>query len=410
MKQEDLSYLYHNINEPRQHTPKSLIISTEESLSFISMIQIKEVNDKKALRTFIEFPNILYKGCKQYVPEFSQDLNNLLTPDKNPDLKFCHYKIFLAYNDGKVCGRVIGIINPRANATWNTKYVRFGFIDFVDNKEVSEALINAVATWGKSLGMTAIQGPMGFTDFDKEGMLIGDYDLKSSMATIYNYPYYKDHMEHLGFEKEADWIQIKIKFPDLLPPRFHRVSEIIQKKFKLHVSSISKKEIYNGKGHEVFHLLNKAYAPLFGFTPFDDDQITYFLNQYVPLLNTKMMPVVTNEAGEIIGVAITLPSLSNALQKSHGKLLPFGWIHLLKSLKIKYEDTMEMLLIGVRPDYQGMGVNSLFFEFLLDCKKYGFKYAETCPQLETNQKELSQWKDLNPQYIKPRRCWKKELQ
>lgn len=393
--------------------PKSSLVRTGNKFQQPTehpMIQIKEVTDNKALNIFIEFPNTLYKDCPQYVPEFKQDVKNMLNPAKNPALKFCSHKIFLAYKDGKVAGRIIGIINPRANAIWKSSYVRFGYIDFIDDTDVTKALIRAVANWGASQGMTDIQGPMGFTDYDKEGMLIGDYQLNGSMTTIYNYPYYKTHMEALGFQKEADWIQIKIDFPEKLPQRFHKVAQLIQKKFQLKVTTLSKKEIYKGKGHEVFHLLNHAYAPLFGFTPFDEEQIDYFLSQYVPILNTRMMPVVLNEHGEIIGVAITLPGLSDALRKSRGKLFPWGWFYLLRSLKWKYEDTMELLLIGVRPDYHGKGVNSLFFEHLLHtCRKYGFKYAETCPQLETNTKEISQWKDLEPHYVKPRRCWSKKL-
>jgi GNAT superfamily N-acetyltransferase len=374
------------------------------------MIQIKEAKSKGELDKFIEFPNALYKNCPQYVPDFKQDVLNMLNPNKNPALKFCQYIVFLAYKDDKLAGRIIGIINPRANTIWHTKYVRFGYIDFIDDLEVSKALVEAVARWGKSLGMTTIQGPMGFTDYDKEGMLIGDYNLKGSMTTIYNYPYYKSHMEALGFQKEADWIQIKIDFPEELPQRFYKVSQLIRKRLGLRVVTLTKKEMYGTRGHDVFHLLNQAYAPLFGFTPFDEEQIDFFLSQYVPMLDTKMMPVVQNERGEIIGVAITLPGLSDAMRKSDGKLFPLGWFYLLRSLKWRREDTMELLLIGVRPDYHGKGVNSLFFEHLLHtCRRYGFKYAETCPQLETNTKEISQWKDLAPHYIKPRRCWCKEL-
>lgn len=374
------------------------------------MIQIVKVTNRHTLKEFIRFPNTLYKNCKQYVPDLEQDVYNSLDSKKNPALKFCEYQAFLAYNNNQVVGRIVGIINPRANRTWNTKYVRFGYIDFVDDIEVTKALINEVMKWGKERGMTQIQGPMGFTDYDKEGMLIGDYDLMGSMNTIYNYPYYKTHMELLGFEKDADWIQIKIDFPKDLPQRFYKIAELIKKRLKLHVTTVSKKQLYGEKGHEVFHLLNKAYAPLFGFTPFDESQIDYLLEQYVPLVNNKMMPVIENHENEVVGIAITLPSMSQALRKSKGKIFPFGWFHLLKSLKWKYEDTMELLLIGVRPDYQGKGVNSLFFEQLMNvCKNYGFKYAETCPQLENNNKELSQWKEFNPKYIKPRRCWKKDI-
>lgn len=376
----------------------------------MTSINIVKVEDKHTLKAFINFPKKLYQNCAQYVPCLDLDIKYMLNPKTNPSLKFCQYQAFLAKENEEVVGRVIAIINPKANQTWSSKYVRFGYLDFIDDLKVSEALLNAVVQWGKARGMTAIQGPMGFTDYDKEGMLIGDYDKIGTITTFYNYPYYKTHMETHGYVKEADWIQIRIDIPKQLPPKFVRVAKIIKDKFKLSIKTISKREMFGQKGHDVFHLLNKAYAPLFGFTPFNEEQIDYLLKQYVPLLDCKMMPAVFNAKGELVGVAFTLPRLSKAFQRSRGALFPIGWFHILKSLKWKREDTVELILIGVRPDYQGLGVNSLFFEHLLTvCTKMGFKYAETCPQLESNTKELSQWKDLNPQYLKPRRCWRKDL-
>lgn len=374
------------------------------------MIEIKKVTDKKTLKQFLELPQRIYKGCTQYVPDMKSDIVDYLNPSKNPSLKFCQHQPFIACKDGEVVGRILGIINPRANKTWGTRYVRFGLIEFIDDLEVSQALLNAVADWGRSHNMDTIQGPMGFTDYDKEGMLIGDFDKDGSMTTLYNHPYYVTHLQQHGYEKDADWIQIQVDVPTQLPPRFARVAKLVRERSHLTVRTISQKNMYGEDGHKVFNLLNQAYAPLFGFTPFDDEQIDQLLKQYVPLLNPKLMPVVENEQGEMVGVAITLPSLSNALRKSGGHIFPLGWYHLLKSLKWKNEKKLELLLIGVRPDYQGMGVNSLFFEHLWPvATQLGFEYAETCPQLEDNLKELSQWKDFNPQYQKPRRCWKKSL-
>lgn len=374
------------------------------------MIEVLEVTTKQQLKDFLQLPLELYKNCPQYVPDFMQDVRDLLNPQKNPALKFCSCQAFVAYKDNHIAGRVIAIINPRANQIWHRQYVRFGYIDFIDDPQVSAALLNAVTQWGRLRGMTEIQGPMGFTDYDKEGMLIGDYHIMGTMATFYNHPYYKTHMELHGFRKEVDWIQIKIEIPRQLPDRFLRVAELVKKRLRLRVTTIPKRQMYGERGHQVFRLLNQAYAPLFGFVPFNDEQIDTLLHQYVPLLNSRLMPVVYNSKDELIGVAITLPRLSRALQKSRGQLWPFGWYHLLKSLRWKHEDTIELMLIGVRPDYHGLGVNSLFFEHLIKaCARYNFKYAETCPQLETNLKELLQWKDLNPQYIKPRRCWRKDI-
>lgn len=374
------------------------------------MIEVLEVTTKQQLKDFLQLPLELYKNCPQYVPDFMQDVRDLLNPQKNPALKFCSCQAFVAYKNNHIAGRVIAIINPQANRIWQRHYVRFGYIDFIDDPQVSAALLNAAAQWGRLRGMTEIQGPMGFTDYDKEGMLIGDYHIMGTMATFYNHPYYKTHMEQHGFRKEVDWIQIKIEIPRQLPDRFLRVAELVKKRLRLRVTTIPKRQMYGERGHQVFRLLNQAYAPLFGFVPFNDEQIDTLLHQYVPLLNSRLMPVVYNSKDELIGVAITLPRLSRALQKSRGRLWPFGWYHLLKSLRWKHEDTIELMLIGVRPDYHGLGVNSLFFEHLIKaCARYNFKYAETCPQLETNLKELLQWKDLNPQYIKPRRCWRKDI-
>lgn len=375
-----------------------------------SEIIIKPVSSSSEMKQFVALPERIYRDTPQYVPDMELDVKDMFNPRKNASLAFCDYQLFLAIKGGEVVGRVAAMINPRANETWQSRYVRFGMIEFIDDINVSRALIDAVAQWGRERGMESIQGPMGFTDYDKEGMLIGDFDQDGSMITFYNHPYYPEHMKQLGFEKEADWIQIQVDVPSEMPPRFARVVKLVEDRFKLRVCTYKKRELYGKVGHDVFHLLNQAYAPLFGFTPFDEPQIDQLLRQYVPLLNPDMMPVVLNDKDEMVGVAITLPSMSDALRKSHGRILPLGWYHLLRSLKWKYEEKLELLLIGVRPDYHGLGVNSLFFKHLIPvCSGLGFKYAETGPQLENNLKELSQWRDLNPKYVKPRRCWKKSL-
>ena len=252
---------------------------------------------------------------------------------------------------------------------------------------------------------------MGISDFDKEGMLIEDFDRIGSMVTTYNPPYYPKHMEALGFEKEVDWVQIRIEIPKEIPAKYARAAKLSQEMFGLRVKKLTNTDIFNRQyGRKVFHLLNIAYAPLFGYTELSDNQIDEFVKRFLPLVDKRFIPVIENESGEVIGVAITMGSLSHALQKAKGKLFPWGWYHLIRSLKWKKEETVELLLIAVHPDYQGLGVNALIFNDLIPIyNACHFKWAETGPQLENNTKELSQWSPLSPTFTKRRRCYKKNI-
>ncbi|MEJ8738916.1 MULTISPECIES: N-acetyltransferase [unclassified Phocaeicola] len=375
-------------------------------------IDIRKVSTKKDLRDFVQLPYKLYAGNSCYVPDLESDIYNVFNPSQNSGLEFTDIMPFMAYDaQGNAVGRIVGIINHRANQKWNTRNVRFGLIEFVDDRRVSAALLSAVETWGKEHGMEQIQGPMGIFDFDKEGMLVEDFDQLSSMITIYNPPYYPAHLEALGYEKEVDWIQVCIEIPKEVPEKYARVARLSKEMFGLTVRKLTHADIYKrGYGRKVFELLNQAYAPLFGYTELSDRQIDEYVNRYLPLIDKRLIPVVENDKGEIVGVAITMGSLSHALQKAKGRLFPFGWYHLLKALKWKREEKVDMLLIAVRPDYQGLGVNALFFDDLIPIyNQYHFRYAETGPQLEDNVKELSQWGPLHPAYTKRRRCYKKKL-
>lgn len=375
-------------------------------------IYLKKVETKREMSDFVRFAGQLYAGCQYYVPDLDMDVIDSFNPSKNAGLEYSEIQPFIAYNaTGKTVGRIAGIINHRANEKWKTKNVRFGFIEFVDDLEVSAALLKAVEQWGKERGMDCIQGPMGIFDFDKEGMLIEDFDKLGSMITIYNYPYYPKHMEALGYEKEVDWVQVAIEIPKDIPSKYVRVSKQVKEMFGLHVKKLTNTDVSKrGYGKKVFNLLNMAYAPLFGYTELSDKQIDLYIKRYLPLIDKQLLPVIENEDGEVVGAAITMGSLSRALQKTKGKLFPFGWYYMLRALMWKREDTAELLLIAVRPDYQGLGVNALFFEDLIPIyNKCHFKRAETGPQLENNVKELSQWKPLNPTFIKRRRCYKKKL-
>lgn len=373
-------------------------------------LRIIKVNSPREMSDFIHVTDRIYRDCTQYVPDFESDIRGLFDHRKNPGLEFSDIQPFVAYRGNAPVGRIVGIINRKANEKWNIRNVRFSMIEFIDDPEVSSALIGAVETWGKERGMEKIHGPLGVTDFDKEGMLVEDFNLKGSMTAIYNPPYYPRHMETLGFEKEVDWQQVRIRIPEEVPARYARTAQYAREQIGLTVKKCSKRELLGECGQQVFRLFNAAYAPIFGFSELSPRQVNSFLRKYLVLIDTRLIPVVFNKEGEIVGAAVTMASLVEALQKSKGRLLPFGWWHLLRSMKLKHEGCAEMLLVAVRPDYQGLGVNALFFDDLIPVfNKYGFRWAETGPQLEDNIRELTQWKPLKPEFVKRRRCYVKSL-
>ncbi len=375
-------------------------------------VEIKKVETKKDLKRFIRFNYEFYKDNPYSVPDLYDDMLNTFSEKKNAAFEFCEADYFLAYEDGKIVGRVAAIINRRANEKWGKRAVRFGWIDFVDDIRVSRALIETVKQWGKARGMDEIEGPLGFTDMDAEGMLVEGFDQLSTMATIYNYPYYPRHMEELGLVKSADWVEMKIAIPDEIPEKHRRISQIIERKYNLHVRKLtSKKEIRkSGVAHDIFRLINDAYEPLFGFSRMTERQIDQYVNMYVPVLDLRMVSIVENEQNEIVAVGISMASLSEALQRAKGKLFPFGWVHLLKALMLKRPKTLDLLLVAVRPDYQGKGVNALLFTDLIPVyKKLGFEYAESNPELELNDKVQSQWQYFDHKQHKRRRCFKGEI-
>lgn len=374
-------------------------------------IIIKKVSSKKELKTFIRFNYELYKGNPYSVPDLYDDMLNTFHPRKNAAFEFCEADYFLAYKDDKVVGRVAAIINHRANETWNKKEVRFGWIDFIDDLEVSKSLLDTVARWGKERGMNMIVGPLGFTDMDAEGMLIEGYDQLSTMSTIYNFPYYPRHMEQLGFEKEADWVEFKLTVPDKLPEKFVRISEIILQKYKLKIKKVTRKEIKTQNyGQKIFDLINEAYAPLYGYSKMTQGQINQYIKMYLPLIDLRMVSLVEDENGELIAAGISMPSLSEALQKAKGKMLPWGWYYLLKALFIKKPKVLDLLLVGVKPEYQSKGVNALLFYDLVPIyQQMGFQYGESNPELELNKKVQSQWSAFESIQHKKRRAYKKML-
>lgn len=376
----------------------------------MNKVDVVKVRGKHEMDDFIRLPYSIYNNYPQYVPELETDVRELFESRKNPAYEFSQIQPFVAYRNEIPVGRIVGIINRKANEKWQTRNVRFSMIEFIDDLNVSKALIEAVSQWGLSQGMDMIQGPLGITDFDKEGMLVEDFDLMGSMNTIYNPDYYPRHMETLGFEKEVDWVQIRINIPKEVPARYARTAQYVHEQIGLRVIKVTNNDICGDYGRKIFNLLNEAYKPIFGFSELSEVQMDSFINKYLRLIDKQLIPVVVNAAQEVVGVAITMGSLSQAMQKAKGRLWPFGWWPLLKALKWHPEDNAEMLLVAIRPDYQGMGVNALFFDDLIPIfNKIGFKWAETGPQLEDNMRELTQWKPLKPEYVKRRRCYKKGI-
>ncbi|SFO42400.1 N-acetyltransferase [Prevotella sp. tf2-5] len=377
----------------------------------MNTVKVKQVHDHRTMNDFVHIVDSIYGNCPQYVPDLESDVRKLFNSRKNPGLEFSDIQAFVAYQNEQPVGRVVGIVNGKANQKWKVRNVRFSMIEFIDDMTVSSALLKAVEEWGKTKGMDALQGPLGITDFDKEGMLVEDFDMLGSMNTIYNPDYYPRHMEAYGLVKEVDWLQVRIDIPQDIPARYARVAQYAREQIGLRVVKLTVKEVFQlGYGKKVFALLNECYQPIFGFSTLSEKQMNTFINKYLRLIDLNLIPVILNDRQEVVGVAITMGSLSMAMQKAGGRLLPMGWYHLLKALKWKREDHAEMLLIAVRPDYQGLGVNAMFFNDLIPIyNNYGFKWAETGPQLEDNVRELSQWKPLHPQFVKRRRCYKKNI-
>ncbi|MBE6227493.1 MAG: N-acetyltransferase [Bacteroidales bacterium] len=356
-------------------------------------VTIKAVSSKSEMKTFVRFANRLYKGNRFYVPSMPLDDLNTLDKNKNGAFEFCEAEYYLAYKDGNVAGRVAAIINHKANESWKVKQVRFGWFDFIDDIEVSEALLNAVIAFGQAHGMTQIAGPLGFTDFDPEGMLVEGFDRLSTMALIYNHPYYPEHMKKLGYYKETGWVEYRITIPDQMPEKHVRYAEIVRERYKLTVRKLSRRQIRKERyGHKLFQLINETYCVLYGYSLLSEKQIDQYVDMYLSIVDTKMLTFIENEKGELVAAGISIPSLSEALQKCNGEIVPFGWWHLLKAMYWKKPDTLDLLLIGIRPDYQSKGLNSLVFVDLFEnYKKLGFKYAETNANLETNVKVQALW-------------------
>ena len=383
----------------------------------MSAIEIRKVESRSDLRTFIEFHYDLYEGNEYDAPNLYTDEVNTLRKDKNAAFDFCEAEYFIAYKDGKVVGRVAAIINNSANEKWQRKAVRFGWIDFVDDIEVSKALFKAVEDYGRSMGMTEMIGPLGFTDMDPEGMLTAGFDQLGTQATIYNYHYYPEHMERLGgWEKDNDYVEYKLYVPDQIPEKYAKVAQMIQKRYNLHIKKLKKDEIFgeNGYGQKIFEVINATFGHLYGYSTLSQRQIDQYVKMYLPMIDLSLVSLIEDwntPDNKLIGVGITLPSLTRALQKCRkGRLFPFGWIHILRALKRHKTNVVDLLLVGILPEYRPKGANALlFYDLIPRYQKYGFEWGETHVEMETNEKVQGQWQYLERECHKRRRCYKKNI-
>lgn len=339
--------------------------------------------------------------------------DDLITFDKekNGAFDFSEAECYLAYKDGKIVGRVAAIVNHKANEAWNVSQVRFGWFDFIDDINVSSALLEKVIAFGKSRGMNQIVGPLGFTDFDPEGMLVEGFDRLSTMALIYNHPYYPEHMKKLGYYKETGWVEYRVEIPEEVPERHKRIAAAVKERYNLKVRKLTRNQIRKERyGQKLFTLINQTYCVLYGYSLLSERQIDQYVETYLSIVNTDMLTFIEDSKGDLIAAGISIPSMSEALQKCNGELFPFGWWHMLKSMYWKKPDTLDLLLIGVRPDYQNKGVNSLLFVDLIETyRRLGFRFAETNANLETNVKVQAMWEPFKKELHKKRWVFGKEI-
>jgi GNAT superfamily N-acetyltransferase len=372
-------------------------------------IIIREVTTKKELKKFIRFGIDLYKNCEFAAPPLLMDDLLNLSKGKNPALDFCDVAFFVALIDNKIVGRIAGIINPVSNKTWNQKHARFGWVDFIDNTEVSKVLFDTAIGWAKEKGMTAIHGPLGFTDFDHEGTLIEGYDKLGTLATIYNYPYYPKHIEQHGFIKDIDYKEYLITVPEEYPEKYFRIADIVKKKYNLTSKYFkTRKDVVDNYALKIFDLLNLCYQDLYGFTKLNEKQIAFYIKLYFSFFRLDTVSIVVDGKDDVIALGIAMPSFTKALQKAKGDLFPFGWFYMMRALK--KNDVVDLYLMAVHPDYQNKGVNSIMFaDIMPNSTKNGYKFAESNPELETNTKMSSQWGSFEHVNHKKRRVYVKKI-
>lgn len=375
------------------------------------MVEIKPIEPtRRELKRFVKFGIAHYDGNPYFVPPLVMDDVNTLRPDKNPAFDFCEAQSFMAYRDGKPVGRITAIINRAVNERTSRRDMRFGFVEFIDDAEVVDALFDAARDWGRQRGMTHITGPMGFTDMDHEGMLVEGFDRISTMATIYNYPYYPQHMERMGFVKDADWVEYRMTVPDGIPDKHQRIADIVRRKYGLRsLRYTSRRKLRDDYGRAIFDLINEAYDKLYGYSPLSPRQIDYYIDMYLGILRLEDISIVVDSSDRLVGVGISICSFSNALRRSRGRLFPLGWRHFIKPLRGK-EDVVDLLLVAVSPEYQNKGVNALIFCDLLPVYiRNGYKFAESNPEYEDNGSVQKQWSYFEHRQHRRRRAFRRDI-
>lgn len=365
---------------------------------------------KRNLEKYVQYGIDLYRGSEYYVPPLVADDVETLQPKLNPAFEFCEAQSWMAYIGDKPAGRITAIINRAVNEKTGQRRARFGFVDFIDDPRVVDALFATAEQWARGHGMTHIVGPMGFSDLDHEGMLIDGFDQMGTMATIYNYPYYPRHMERMGYTKDADWVEYRITIPPAVPEKHQRIANIVQQRLGLKVKRFtSRKKLKNEYGNAIFDLINEAYADLYGYSPLTPRQIQYYINMYLGILRLDCLCLITDAEDRLVGVGIAMPSMSQALRRSHGRFLPFGWYHLAKGLWGK-NDVVDLMLVAVKPELQNKGVNALLFAELIPAfNRNGFKEAESNLELENNESVQKQWEYFERRLHRRRRVYIKPL-
>ena len=374
------------------------------------MIEIREVATRRQLRQFVNYPNVLYRNVPQYIPPLLAEEMDDWTPGKNPAFSYCEAKCWLALRDGEIVGRIGAILSRRANEKWHTNRMRFTQVDFIDDAEVSAALFKAVEDYARQKGCDAVHGPLGFTDLDREGMLVEGFDRRGMFITYYNYPYYVDHLTRLGYAKDVDWVELLIDIPydEHTCTRLDKLAERVKRYSNLHVAEVKSRREYRPLVEKVFRLVNTAYDHLYGTVALDEAQIRRYANKFIPLINPDLACFVLDADDDLVGFGVSAPSMAEALKQSRGRLFPLGWMRILKALKTN--DTLDLFLIALKREYQDKAVNAIILNHVLKgCQKMGIKKAETGPQLETNHKVRSQWNFFRTEQHKRRRCFIKAL-
>jgi GNAT superfamily N-acetyltransferase len=374
----------------------------------LTNLYLKEVTSKLDLNRFIKFPLKLYKDHPYYVPGIYLDELTTLSPEKNPAFEDCEARYWLAYKNKKVVGRIAGIINYKHIQKWQQPYMRFGWFDTIDDIEVSTLLLGAVETWAFEKDLTAVHCPLGFSDLDREGMLIEGFDQLGTLATLYNYAYYPKHLARLGYKKDIDWVEYQITIPEELDPRITRAAETVLSRNSLTMPILRKKQELLKYAPDIFGLINSEYSHLYGAVPLSQREIDHYVNTYFNFVDPDYVPIILDKDEKVIAFGVTIPSLSKALQKCNGKILPLGWLHLLNA--IRKPNLVDLYLIAVKEQYQGLGVNLVLMERIYQVlRNNGIKYVESNPELETNLNVQSQWKIFETHQHKRRRCFIKNI-